>query len=182
MMNYLLLWVPQTELLSWKTCIDQLTVKTLACKQMCSTKAWKIEKLEMKSWIQWRIHGIRKIFFGDRAATLSKGLYDLSPPTPPPSSQGLLFTTQTLAIRHLCCHRLRSHGGHKLEHILLLKVRSRLLSKYSNSHDYSFYWLMFHEPLTLDIFMHIIKSIFLRLTPVQQKILWVFKDLFDNCY
>ena len=27
-------------------------------------------------------------------------------------------------------------------------------SKYINSHD-SFYWQIFHEPLTLDIFMHI---------------------------
>ena len=60
---------------------------------------------------------------------------------------------------------LRSHGraeagGHKLEHILFLKE--------FNSHD-SFYWQIFHEPLTLDIFMHI-KSTFLRLRPVQKNI------------
>ena len=41
-------------------------------------------------------------------------------------------------------------------------------SKYINSHD-SFYWQIFHEPLTLDIFMHI-KSTFLRLRPVQKNI------------
>ena len=101
----------------------------------------------MKSWIQWRIQGrgpgareplppvfldqTENIFFGDRAKTLSKGLDDRPPPPPPPSSQGLdpavLFTTQTLTIRHLCCYRLRSHGGaeaggHKLEHIFFLKV------------------------------------------------------------
>ena len=41
-------------------------------------------------------------------------------------------------------------------------------SKYINSHD-SFYWQIFHEPLTLDIFMHI-KSTFLRRRPVQKNI------------
>ena len=41
-------------------------------------------------------------------------------------------------------------------------------SKYINSHD-SFYWQMFLEPLTLDIFMHI-KSTPLRLRPVQKNI------------
>ena len=60
---------------------------------------------------------------------------------------------------------LRSHGraeagGHKQKHILL--------SKYINSHD-SFYWQIFHEPLTLDILMHI-KNKFLRLMPVQKNI------------
>ena len=51
-------------------------------------------------------------------------------------------------------------------------------SKYINSHD-SFYWQIFHEPLTLDIFMHI-KAHFLRLTPVQKNISWVFLHLGDN--
>ena len=32
-------------------------------------------------------------------------------------------------------------------------------SKYINSHD-SFYWQIFHEPLTLDIFMHIKSTVF----------------------
>ena len=81
------------------------------------------------SFIQWRIQGPGppiifspnrdpkgrlKIFFEDR----------LPPPhylrvsmtwTPPPLSQGLdpalLFTTQTLTIRHLCCHSLQSWQG-----------------------------------------------------------------------
>ena len=42
-------------------------------------------------------------------------------------------------------------------------------SKYINSHD-SFYWQIFHEALTLDMFIHI-KSTFLRLTRVQKNIL-----------
>ena len=41
-------------------------------------------------------------------------------------------------------------------------------SKYINSHD-GFYWQIFREPLTLNIFMHI-KSTFLRLRPVQKNI------------
>ena len=53
-------------------------------------------------------------------------------------------------------------------------------SKYINSHDI-FYWQIFHEPLTLDIFMHI-KSTFLRLRPVQKNISWVFLHLGDNYY
>ena len=66
------------------------------------------------------------IFFGDRATILSKGLDD-PPPPPPGLDPAVLFTTQTLTIRHLCCHLFRSHGGaeagrHKPEHILFLKV------------------------------------------------------------
>ena len=89
---------------------------------------------------------------------------------PFPLSQGLdpalLFTTQTLTVYvayavTLCSHGRAEAGEHKLEHILL--------SKYINSRD-SFYWQMFFEPLTLDIFMHI-KSTFLRLMPVQKNIL-----------
>ena len=53
-------------------------------------------------------------------------------------------------------------------------------SKYINSHD-SFYWQMFLEPLTLDIFMHI-QSTFLRLRPLQKNISWVFLHLGDNYY
>ena len=44
-----------------------------------------------------------------------------------------------------------------------IKRNTFYFSKYINS----------HEPLTLDIYMHI-KSTFLRLTPVQKNILWVF--------
>ena len=53
-------------------------------------------------------------------------------------------------------------------------------SKYINSHD-SFYWQMFLEPLTLDIFMYI-KNTFLRLRPAQKNISWVFLYLGDNYY
>ena len=81
-----------------------------------------------------------------------------SPPlvrTPPPLTGftliGALFTTQTLTIRRLCCHSSQSWQGKGRWGI---NWDTFYFSKYINSHD-SFYWQIFHEPLTLDIFMHI---------------------------
>ena len=101
-------------------------------------------------------------------------------PPPPPSSTGFtligaLFTTQTLTIRRLCCHSSQSWQGKGRWGI---NWDTFYFSKYINSHD-SFYWQIFHEPLTLDIFMHI-KSTFLRLRPVQKNISSVFLHLGDN--
>ena len=126
------------------------------------------------SFIQWRIQGPgppiifspnrdpkgRKNFFWRPAppSPLSKGLDDLNPP--PPLSQGLdpalLFTTQTLTIRHLCCHSSQSWQGRGRGGI---NWDTFYFSKYINSHD-SFYRQIFHEPLTLDIFMHIKSTVF----------------------
>ena len=121
------------------------------------------------SFIQWRIQGrvpggaghplfldqtetrrAEKIFLGDRPPP-SKGLDDLDPPLSQGLDLALLFTTQTLTIRRLCCHSLQSWQGRGRGFINWNKF---CFSKYINSHD-SFYWQMFLEPLTLDIFMHI---------------------------
>ena len=84
------------------------------------------------SFIPWRIHGrgpggpayplfldqseirtAEKNVFADRLPLLSKGLDDSSPP--PALSQGLdsalLFTTQTITIRRLCCHSSQTWQG-----------------------------------------------------------------------
>ena len=80
------------------------------------------------SFNPWRIHGrgpggpayplfldqteirtAEQNVFGDRLPLLSKGLDDSAPPA---LSQGLdsalLFTTQTITIRRLCCHSSQS--------------------------------------------------------------------------
>ena len=82
------------------------------------------------SFIQWRIQGrgpggpglplfldqtetrrAEKIFLGDRPPPLSNGLDDLDPPLSQGLDPALLFTTQTITIRHLCCHSSQSWQG-----------------------------------------------------------------------
>ena len=137
-----------------------------------------------RSFIQWRIQGrgpggpppsyfqtklrregSKKIFWRPAPPPLSKGLDDHSPFLSQGLNPALLFTTQTLTIRRLCCHSSQSWQGKGKWGI---NWDTFYFSKYINSHD-SFYWQIFHEPLTLDIFMHI-KSTFLRLRPVQKNI------------
>ena len=149
------------------------------------------------SFIQWRIHGPgppiifrpnrdpkdRKIFFSRPAppSPLSKGLDDLNTPPPP-----LLISRSGsgIVIYHPNCYNTSPMlslfavmAGPRQGSI---NWNTIYFSKYINSHD-SFYWQIFHEPLTLDIFMHI-KSTFLRRRPVQKNISWVFLHLGDNYY
>ena len=139
------------------------------------------------SFIQWRIQGrvpggaglplfldqtetrrAEKNFFGERPPPLSKGLDDLDTPPPPLISRSGSGTV----IYHQNCYNTSPMlslfavtAGRRQGDINWNTFSS---SKYINSHD-SFYWQIFHEPLTLDIFMHI-KSTFLRLRPVQKNI------------
>ena len=148
------------------------------------------------SFIQWRIQGRGPggpppLFLDQtKAQSVEKNFLETCSPPPlskdlddhsPFLSQGLdlalLFTTQTLTIRRLCCHSLQSWQGRGRGGI---NWNTILFSKYINRHD-SFYWQIFHEPLTLDIFMHI-KSTFLRRRPVQKNISWDFLHLGDNYY
>ena len=146
------------------------------------------------SFIQWRIQGPgppiifspnrdpkgRKNFFWRPAppSPLSKGLDDLNPPPLISRSEsGIVIyhpnsynTSPMLSLFAVVAGQRQ--GG--------INWNTLYFSKYINSHD-SFYWQIFHEPLTLDIFMHI-KSTFLRLRPVQKNISWVFLHLGDNYY
>ena len=141
------------------------------------------------SFIPWRIHGrgpggpayplfldqteirtAEKNVFADRLPLLSKGLDDSSPPRLI-SRSGFgtaiyhpnYYNTSPMLSLFAVMTGPRQGG---------INWNTFYNSKYINSHD-SFYWQIFHEPLTLDMFMHI-KSTFLRLTRVQKNILWVF--------
>ena len=137
------------------------------------------------SFIQWRIQGrvpggaglplfldqtetrrAEKNFFGERPPPLSKGLDDLEPP-PLISRSG-----SGTVIYHQNCYNtspmlslFADMAGPRQGSI---NWNTFYFLRYSNKRD-SFYWQIFREPLTLNIFMHI-KSTFLRLMPVQKNI------------
>ena len=113
------------------------------------------------SFIQWRIQrrdpgGPGHPLFLDQTETRraeKNFFWDRPPPhlkvwmtwTPPPLSQGLdpalLFTTQNLTIRRLCCHSSQSWQGRGRGDI---NWNTFYFSKYINIQD-SFYWQMFHN-------------------------------------
>ena len=98
-------------------------------EQMNSFAAERVHDPSL-SFIQWRIqrrglgglgHPLfleqtetrraEKIFFGDHPPPQSKNLDDLEPLLSQDLDPALLFTTQTLTIRRLCCHSLQSWQG-----------------------------------------------------------------------
>ena len=60
---------------------------------------------------QTKARGVEKIFWRPAPPPLSKDLDDRPPFLPQGLDPALLFTTQTITIRHLCCHSSQSWQG-----------------------------------------------------------------------
>ena len=122
----------------------------------------------------------RKNFFWRPPPLPSKGLDDLNPPPPPLISRSgsgtVIYHPNSYNTSPMLPHFAVVAGQRKGS----INWNTFYFSKYINSHD-GFYWQIFREPLTLNIFMHI-KSTFLRLRLVQKNISWVFLHLGDNYY